>query len=201
MQVKDTQLEFSSSLKTRSNTRRIIIHHSASKDVPAQEIHRWHLANEWAGIGYHYVVRSDGTIERGRPEDTVGAHSGTEGNPDSIGICLTGNFTETAPAEAQIDSLVWLIQDIILRYGELNVIGHCDVMATACPGKLFPWQDLHNRLSSQVDDLPEPWKMEIMDEARELGLINSDHHPDEGADKWFVLAVALNLFKLTTKLV
>lgn len=28
------------------------------------------------GIGYHFLVRKDGSVYRGRPEDMVGAHAG-----------------------------------------------------------------------------------------------------------------------------
>lgn len=55
----------------------IIIHCSAvrpSQTSSAQQIDSWHRKRGWSGIGYHYVVRRDGTVERGRPEAKVGAH-------------------------------------------------------------------------------------------------------------------------------
>lgn len=99
MNIVNTDLKFSE-LICRKITRRIVIHHSASQDVSAAEIHRWHRQKGWSGIGYHFVVRLDGTIEKGRPIETVGAHAGPEGNFDSIAVCLTGDFTKAAaPAE------------------------------------------------------------------------------------------------------
>lgn len=96
-------------LLNRKHTRRIVVHHSASADVSADQIHQWHLNKGWSGIGYHYVIRKSGDIEPGRPVDTVGAH--TIGyNGDSIGICLTGNFQQHSPSPEQITSLVKLIQ-------------------------------------------------------------------------------------------
>lgn len=56
-------------------TRRIILHHAAAVTCTPQQVHQWHLANGWTGIGYHFFVRKDGTVYRGRPEDTVGAHA------------------------------------------------------------------------------------------------------------------------------
>ncbi|EKC77056.1 protein containing N-acetylmuramoyl-L-alanine amidase, family 2 domain protein, partial [human gut metagenome] len=47
--------------------------------------YRWHLANGWAGAGYHFLVRKDGTIYRLRPEDKVGAHA-YGSNYNSIGV-------------------------------------------------------------------------------------------------------------------
>src|SRR3546814_15694272 len=37
-----------------------------SSDVCASDL--------WAGIGYHFVVQLDGSIEAGRPEGAVGSH-------------------------------------------------------------------------------------------------------------------------------
>jgi len=160
MQILETGLKFGS-LNTRKSTKRIIIHHSASADVPASTIHQWHLNQGWSGIGYHFVIRANGMIERGRPENTIGSHSGPQGNGDSIGVVLTGNFEIGAPATAQITALASLIKDLRGRYGNLAVIGHKDVMATACPGRNFPWADLRQRLEDEemiyktLNDVPD----------------------------------------------
>ena len=147
MQITETNLKFSGSLATRKSTKRAIIHHSASADVPASTIHQWHLNQGWSGIGYHFVIRPNGDIERGRAENLIGAHAGEKGNPDSIGIVLTGNFETGKPTTAQMDSLVWLLKDYLFpKYGVKPVIGHKDVMATACPGRNFPWAELRERL-------------------------------------------------------
>lgn len=162
MQIVETNFRFNGSLTRRKSTKRVILHHSASPDVFASTIHGWHLNQKWSGIGYHFVIRAGGAIERGRAEDTIGAHSGPAGNGDSIGVVLTGNFEYDKPTEAQLDSLVWLItQYLEPRYGNLDVIGHKDVMATACPGKNFPWAELRARLEDDemiyktLNDVPD----------------------------------------------
>ena len=56
----------------------IILHCSAtypSMDVGVSEIDFWHRQRGFDGIGYHYVVRLDGTIEEGRPYHLDGAHA------------------------------------------------------------------------------------------------------------------------------
>jgi N-acetylmuramoyl-L-alanine amidase len=162
MQIVETNFRFNGSLARRKSTKRVILHHSASPDVFASTIHGWHLNQKWSGIGYHFVIRAGGAIERGRPEDTIGAHSGPAGNGDSIGVVLTGNFEYDKPTEAQLDSLVWLItQYLEPKYGKLQVMGHKDVMATACPGKNFPWAELRQRLEDDemiyktLNDVPD----------------------------------------------
>lgn len=199
--IKETNLKFANNLKLRNITRRIVLHHTATdNDVSAATVHSWHIKQGWSGIGYHYLIRTDGSIERGRNENTIGAHAGSEGNGDSIGIALAGNFEKIAPNINQIDALVKLIINIENRYGELSIVGHKDINNTACPGTKFPLTEVRNRVKEGRNPMKEPWKMDIMNQAKTWGLITSDHDPDEPASKWFVLAVALNLLKIFGKI-
>ena len=180
MQVIETGFKFGA-LTTRKSTKRVIIHHTASADVPASTIHQWHLNQGWSGIGYHFVIRANGTIERGRPEDTIGAHSGPNGNGDSIGVVLTGNFETGKPTAAQMESLVWLLKDYLFpKYGVKPVIGHKDVMATACPGRNFPWADLKRRLEEDdemiyktLNDVPE-WGKPLVKKLMDRGSLKGE---------------------------
>ena len=61
----------------------------AEVDVGVREITRWHRARRFRTIGYHYVIRRDGTIEKGRPDDQRGAHE-PRINSRSIAVCLVG---------------------------------------------------------------------------------------------------------------
>jgi len=158
MKIVETNLTFNG-LKKRSQTKRIIIHHSDSDTGDAATFHKWHLNKGWAGIGYHFVIKKDGVIERGRPEWSIGSHSGPSGNGDSIGICLVGNFMNAVPTSAQMAVLVELIKFLESEYGKLKVIGHKDVMATACPGAMFPWDELKKRLED--DDVLSEAKIKV----------------------------------------
>lgn len=189
-------------LTPRRATRRIILHHSASPDVSTATIHGWHLQRGWSGIGYHFVIRQDGSIEEGRPVDTIGAHAGPPANGDSIGICLAGNFMEYSPAGLQLQSLVQLIAYLRETYqADLEVLRHKDVASTDCPGDLFPWQEINGALYGPSGDgnkegnAVEPWKNDIMTRALDKKLITKEHDPDEPAPKWFVLAIALNILQ------
>jgi len=198
MKTHENSLQFREGFRKRPRTKRIVIHHSASDlKTTIEDIHRWHLEKNWAGIGYHYVIYPDGTIYRGRPEWARGAHAWQdekhEANTNGLGICLIGNFEIGKPTEEQINSLVWLIHDIWNRYPGIQVIGHKDVMPTACPGKNFPWEELKERLEGK--EMAEQWKLDIIENAKKEGIITSDHEPDAPATKWFVLAVVLNLLK------
>ena len=138
MEVVETNLQFTS-LSERSVTDMVVIHHTGCNDIDAsaEQIHGWHLGQGWAGIGYHYVIRKDGTIERGRPEWAIGSHAYGE-NSHTIGIHISGDFEEAEPTEAQIKAAGELIADICHRYGiplnRYHVVGHGELMETACPG-------------------------------------------------------------------
>lgn len=127
----------------RNSTSQIILHHADAITCTVEDIHRWHLNNGWTGIGYHYFVRKDGTIYRGRPENVVGAHA-IGANTNSIGICAEGNYEIETMPEVQKNAIKELIADIKSRYGNLAVKGHKEVSNTSCPGKNYPLEELKN---------------------------------------------------------
>lgn len=141
MHIIEKTYNWAKPLSKRGTTDLLILHHAAAASCTAEDVHRWHLGNGWAGIGYHYLVRKDGTIYRGRPEDTVGAHA-YGANSHSIGVCFEGNYEveQNMPA-AQLAAGQALVADIKRRWGITNVIGHKDVAGstTDCPGKYFPF--------------------------------------------------------------
>jgi len=149
--IKETNLDFDMNrIAAREETNRIVIHHTGSGDdidASAEQIHGWHKnGNKWAGIGYNFVVRKDGTIERGRPIWAMGAHA--EGaNYDSIGIHLSGDFTYAEPTEIQIEKTAMLIANLCDEYDiptdRNHILGHREVGNSSCPGdRLFAKLDL-----------------------------------------------------------
>ena len=114
---------------------KIIIHCSATpkhKDFSAETIRDWHVkGNGWDDIGYHYVVRLDGSLEYGRPVQVPGAHCRGE-NKSSIGICYIGGMDEKMEewedtrTQEQKDSLVDLLKVLKKFHPEANIYGHRD---------------------------------------------------------------------------
>lgn len=140
MNIKESNLSFGS-MSRRSRTNRIILHHAEASNCTVQDIHRWHKNNGWSGIGYHFFVRKDGAIYRGRPEGTVGAHA-SGNNSDSIGICFEGTYmTENMP-DAQLKAGQELVSYLKGKYGVSRVQRHKDVCATSCPGTNFPFSKI-----------------------------------------------------------
>ena len=112
----------------------IVIHCAATRpsaDIGAREIDGWHKAQGWLGIGYHYVIRRNGEIENGRPDEQPGAHvSGY--NSNSIGVCLVGGLDERGKpsgdhyAPEQWESLAELVRRLIEQYPLADIRGHRD---------------------------------------------------------------------------
>lgn len=141
MNIIETNLGFGS-LSYRSRTNRLILHHAAAATCSAEDVHRWHKNNGWAGIGYHFFIRKDGFVYRGRPENAVGAHA-SGSNSDSIGICFEGSYdVETVMPAAQIQAGKDLVSYLKGKYGISKVQGHRDVYATSCPGQHFPFAEI-----------------------------------------------------------
>jgi N-acetyl-anhydromuramyl-L-alanine amidase AmpD len=112
---------------------RIIIHHTAStRDLTLEEIRSMHMGRGWSDVGYHYYIRKDGSTSQGRKENVQGAHA-SGNNKDTIGICLSGDFTQEYPTTAQIRSCNALIWNLKLRYDIKDVVGHNEVGNTLCP--------------------------------------------------------------------
>ena len=125
-----------------SDVNKIIIHCSATREcddsINAEVIDRWHKDRGWRGIGYHYVVLMDGTIETGRMVDQCGAH--TKGhNCKSVGVCYIGGVEsdgktpkDTRTPE-QIGSLLELLLVLRKMYPGAKIHSHRDFAAKACP--------------------------------------------------------------------
>lgn len=138
----------------------IVVHHSASPTGSAARFHRWHLLKGWDGLGYHFVIgngvgAADGQIEVGWRwlAQREGAHAGNqEFNDHGIGICLVGNYEQTAPTDAQLRALLALCRRLMLEYGidTDRIVGHRDVKPTTlCPGKQFPLDRVRRELAER----------------------------------------------------
>ena len=149
MEIIKSNLQFSS-MENRTKTNLLVLHHAAAKKCSVEDIHRWHKQKGWAGMGYHFLVRKDGTIYEGRPIQSVGAHAYGYNNR-AIGICFEGNFEVEKMPDVQKEAGKELVSYILKRYPTItSVKGHRDLMATACPGKNFPFDEIKKGKSTTV---------------------------------------------------
>lgn len=115
----------------------IYVHCSATpegKPFNAKAIDEMHRARGFKKIGYHYVVLLDGTVEKGRSEEEIGAH--VQGhNANSIGVCYIGGIGRDAQGHLkakdtrtpeQKAALRQLMVQLKLKYPNAVIRGHRD---------------------------------------------------------------------------
>ena len=108
-------------------------------DIGAEEIDQWHRQRGFLMIGYHFVIRRDGTLETGRPLDQPGAH--VQGhNTGNVGVCLVGGMSSRGKPEQnfkaeQYDALKALLKDLFEQYPNAKLMGHRDFpgVTKQCP--------------------------------------------------------------------
>lgn len=113
---------------------KIIIHCTATppkSNIGVSEIDAWHKEKGWKGCGYHYVIKRDGEIQKGRRVEEIGAH--TKGfNAKSIGIALVGGVDKNGKAKdtktkKQEESLRALLGELLREFEGAVVLGHRDL--------------------------------------------------------------------------
>lgn len=125
----------------------IVIHHSGnSGETDPKEIESKHMDEKgWDDIGYHFMIKPDGSILEARRLSYKGSHV-REANSGKIGILVMGDFEpgpwydfkNDEPAEAQLASLDSLTT-VLKKYipGVTEAGGHTDYVDTECPGDLL----------------------------------------------------------------
>ena len=118
----------------------IVVHCTATKpsaDVHVAAVDRWHRQRGFAGIGYHFLITLDGSIEAGRPLEQVGAHC-LGHNAHSVGVAYVGGLDANGrPADtrtaAQKQALVELLQRLRQFFPQAEIAPHRRFAAKACP--------------------------------------------------------------------
>ena len=126
---------------------KIIIHCSATREgddsINAEVIDRWHKKRGWKGIGYHFLVLIDGSIEPGRMINKCGAH--TKGlNCSSISICYVGGVESERDSKGkypakdtrtseQKETMLELLHVLRKMYPDAKIHSHRDFAAKECP--------------------------------------------------------------------
>lgn len=168
MEIKDVGLKFNSNMSKIGTVEGIGLHHSGVSVLQSVEIiHNYHKSKGWAGIGYHYYVRKDGSVYKGRSEEYAGAHCPGI-NSNSIGICAEGDYNNEVMPEVQKQAIIELIADIKSRYNIKWIKGHREVVATSCPGKNFPLDEIRNANPSVGENQTVQTTKSIVDLAHEV---------------------------------
>ncbi len=101
----------------------VVLHCSASDKCDVEDLKKWHIdENGWDDIGYHYLIRKDGSAHKCRSLEYRGAHVKGD-NWHTIGICLEGQGL-TQFTDEQYGKLTKLIKELTGVYGTLPIKGH-----------------------------------------------------------------------------
>jgi|TARA_B110000908_G_scaffold19741_1_gene22252 hypothetical protein len=137
----------------------VIIHATETttdKNIGSIEINNVHNELGFNGIGYHYVIRRDGRLQRGRPINKAGEHVDSL-DRTSIGLVLVGglncssgepNPTSFRSAQSftisQYNTLEKFLQAFYRKYPGGKVHGHNEIDAT----ELDPYFDVADYIES-----------------------------------------------------
>ncbi len=113
----------------------------------------WHKQQGWLDVGYHYIIKRDGTCEQGRPENVVGSHV-KDWNDRSVGVCLVGGIDDKGKfaanfTPAQMSTLRGLLGELKVAYPNADIKAHHDVAPKACPSfDLQRWLNTNEMVTS-----------------------------------------------------
>ena len=167
MNIIKTDWKWNTPIAKRTSTRYIVLHHAEAVNCTAKQVDEWHKAKKWAGIGYHFFVRKDGTIYEGRPLWAQGAHVYGK-NDISVGICAEGDYHnhDRAMPQAQKTAIKQLIAYLRGLYPNAEIVGHGEIGASNCPGRYYPLAEMKNY--EQEDEPMTPIEREKFN-----GLVNA----------------------------
>ena len=220
MNIIEEQYNWAKELGTRYETNYIVLHHEAGYGT-AQGIHRQHLGQGWSGIGYHIYVRIDGSIYRGRPIWAIGSHA-YGFNYNSVGICAEGYYHPRTDG-GRVDKVMPLLQKnslievgryVLNEYPNAKIVRHRDLMATACPGQYYPYDEIVNSIINykNIEELLNmfndfnnisEWAKDSVKKLEDLGILkgdeNNNFNPKNGINREEVAVVLNRLLQLFGK--
>lgn len=118
----------------------IVVHCTATpqgRPVTIAEVHAWHTARGFSGIGYHRVVGINGERWQGRPLEKIGAHVAGR-NKRTFGLVYAGGLDmngrpKDTRNKAQKEALEAELIELRDRFNIQKVSGHNEYAAKACP--------------------------------------------------------------------
>jgi hypothetical protein len=127
----------------------LVVHHSGSDEPHTPlSIARWHVLQKPGDrdptIPYHFCIDEDGKLFWTAKLIWTTYHAGVwEVNREGVGACGLGDLSERDPSAAMVETFRWLIYALSEFFGGgwgchrgLYLMGHGDIVGTACPGLL-----------------------------------------------------------------
>lgn len=162
----------------------LALHHMAT-NADIKTIERGHINQGWSAIGYNFWVAFDGTIYEGR-----GFNQGAgvdKQNSTVISIGFQGDYHNkpVSMPDEQFNAGIDIISYVKSKLPYIRKIGgHKDFMATACPGRYFPLDEMISGKKREVDevkrydwikDMPD-WAKPTVEKLYNRGIIKGDEN-------------------------
>jgi hypothetical protein len=137
--------------RSLNDIKRIVLHHTVTS-APVQRIAEAQINRDLPGLTYHYCVTDQGVVYLTQPPELVVSQSKRYG-PESLDVCLIGDFTAEPPPQPQLNAAAVLIAQLALEHGLTvdQVYGYKELERTASPGAT--WETWREELLTKVRDL------------------------------------------------
>lgn len=151
----------------------IVFHHSATSPPDSSDGQSLYLMTidpvhlQSRGIlskaEYHYIVARNGRLIKCANDFDLLGHCGSARNIDTIGISCEGNLLFQKLTDCQYKTLLMITSTLVRQYGikTNQLLRHKDVMATACPGLNFPYENLKADISEALAVKPDYCRFKI----------------------------------------
>lgn len=180
----------------------IVIHHTGTSfntSIQALKNNCLHWLSEdrrryWISKGYvadyHYFITSNGEIFTGQPESLASFHCGDDyWNEHSLAVCCIGNLDNSKMPDKMLDALVKQVSILEMKY-KCVIKLHREIVATACPGRFFRYQEFLKKLKEgnmdnvQFKDVdPKRWSYPAIKKVASLGIMRGDEKGFRPFDK------------------
>ena len=161
----------------------IALHHMAHPTADVKTVEGWHINQGWRALGYNFWVGFDGTVYEGRGFKLGAGVENQNGHIISIGFQGDYHSKKVTMPDAQFNAGVDIIKYVMENVPSIKKIGgHGEFMATACPGKYFPLEEMKTlkkrgnaivEYYDTVDDCPA-WSRPYVQKALENKYIFGD---------------------------
>ena len=162
----------------------IALHHMAHPTADVKTVEGWHINQGWRALGYNFWVGFDGTVYEGRGFKLGAGVENQNGHIISIGFQGDYHSKEVTMSDAQFNAGVDIIKYVMEKVPSAKKIGgHGEFMATACPGKYFPLEEMKTlkkrgdstMFYDTVEMCPD-WAKGYVQKAVEEKFIKGDEH-------------------------
>ena len=111
---------------------------NTNRNIGSEEINKFHVDQGLEGIGYHYVIRRNGSLQRGRPVGLKGQHAPINSHDErSIGVVFVGGINSPTQSvgelsaasltRSQFNTFDHLCRAFYNRFPGGQIVGHNDI--------------------------------------------------------------------------